>query len=64
MKCMQDNKTNVISRITDDKAAKLFSKGTHKYASKSEWKRQIAWKNIKKGNIPERILRIAYTEAF
>ncbi len=25
---------------------------------------EFAWKNIKKGNIPERIFRVAYTEAF
>jgi len=39
MKCVKDIKSGIVTRVSNDRAAEMVAKGTHKYTSKDEWKR-------------------------
>jgi len=47
MKCMMSVDGSTIVRVTDEKAAKLFSEG-FRYVSKSLWKEKVRDVNVEK----------------
>ena len=49
MKCMMSVDGSTIVRVTDEKAAKLFSEG-FRYVSKSLWKEKVRDVNVEKNN--------------